>query len=163
MSTNLNGAAFGGNMSLGKAGLAAGTTTTSTIANQTDYMVGGQSYRKATASNAASPTVDITGGGAFRPLIANTAAIFVYGLDAAGAIRVAQGPIVPLSDVTGGLSAVHFPDLPDTIAPIGYLYAQAGSTLVGTWTFGTNNLSGVTGMTYTFRDINEIPAAPITA
>lgn len=163
MSTNLTGAAFGGNMSFGKAGLAAGTTTTSTVANQTDYMIGGQSYRKAIAANGATPTVDISTGAAFRPLVAGQCAIFLYGLDAAGALRVAQGPTSVLGDVTGGLSAVHFPSLPDSLAPIGYLYAQAGSTLVGSWLFGTNNLSGVTGMTYTFRDVNEVPAAPITA
>lgn len=163
MSTNLTGAAFGGNMSFGKAGLAAGTTTTSTIANQVDYIIGGVSFRKAIAANGATPTVDISTGAAFRPLTAGQACIFLYTLDSGGVMRVAQGPVVPLADVTGGLSAVHFPSTPDTVSPIGYLYAQAGSTLVGTWTFGTNNLSGVTGMTYTFRDVNEVPAAPITA
>jgi len=163
MSTNLTGSAFGGNMSLGKAGLAAGTTTTSTIANQVDFMINGASFRKASASNAASPTVDITTGAAFRPLVANQCCIFLYSLDAGGAIRVSQGPSSVLSDVTGGLSAVSFPPIPDSVAPIGYLYAQAGTTLVGTWTFGASNLSGVTGMTYTFRDINEVPPQPITA
>ena len=163
MTTNATGAIFGGNLSFGKAGLAAGTTTTSTIANQTDFAIGGASFRKAAASNAATPTTDIVTGAAFRPLIANQACIFLYALDSGGTIRVAQGPIVTLSDVTGLLSAVHFPGLPDTLAPIGYLYAQAGTTTVGTWTFGTNNLSGVTGLTYTFRDINTIPGQPITS
>jgi hypothetical protein len=37
---------------------------------------------------------------------------------------------------------------------------KAGSTLSGTWTFGTNNLSGVTGMTYTFVSVSTLPDRP---
>jgi len=163
MSTNLTGAAFGGNICVSKAGLAAGTTTTSTIGADTNYAIAGRMYTKSSASNATTPTTDHATGAAFRALAANQACIFVYALDAAGAIKVIQGPIVSLSDVTGKLSAVHFPGVPDDVCPIGYLYAQAGATLSGTWLFGTNNLSSVTGMTYTFRDLAVLPAAPITA
>jgi hypothetical protein len=78
-------------------------------------------------------------------------------------VSVAQGPIVSNIDLLGGAAAAQFPLLADGKTAIGYLFAQAGGTLVGTWTLGTNNLSGVTGMTYTFRDVLALPTAPITA
>lgn len=163
MSYNMTGAGFGGNLCFTASGLTAGTTTTSTIANDTTYSVGGQLYKKTAASNATTPTVDATTGAAFKPIVKDQACIFVYSLNAAGDIKVSQGPIVTLSEVTGGTAAVHFPGIPDSLTAIGYLYAQGGSTLSGTWTFGTNNLSSVTGMTYTFRELARIPGQPITA
>jgi len=163
MSTNATNGLLGGNITLGKATLAAGTTTTISTTGTLPYAVQGQVYARAALTNSATPTVDIVTGAAFKPLVADQACVFVFALDAAGTTRVAQGPIVKLSDVVGKLAAVSFPGLDDTLTPFGYLYAQGGSTLVGTWTFGTNNLSGVTGMTYTFRDLCLLPAQPITA
>lgn len=160
---NANSGLFGGNIQLGKPGLAAGTTTTYTIGAAFNYAIAGQAYNKGTASNAASPTTDAVTGAAFRALLPDQACVFVFCVNAAGTVSVAQGPIVTLSAVTGGLSAVHFPSLPDGLTAFGYLYAQAGTTLSGSWTFGSSNLSGVTGMTYTFRDLVLLPAQPITA
>lgn len=162
MSTNAIGL-FGGNLSLGKATLAAGTTTTISTTGTLPYAIQGQVYTRTALTNSATPTVDNETGKAFVPLSADQCCIFVFSLDAAGAVKVAQGPISKLSDVVGKLAAVAFPGTDDLVTPFGYLYAQAGSTLVGTWTFGTNNLSGVTGMTYTFRDLCLTPAQPITA
>ena len=162
MSFNLTGAFGGGNLTLNKAGLAAGTTTTISIANQTDYAIDGTVYRKAAATNAATPTTDANTGKAFVPLLPNQASIFVVLLDAAGNITVAQGPVVSNADLTGGLAAAQFPGVKDGVTAVGYLLAQAGSTLSGSWTFGSSNLSSVTGMTYTFRDVLAIPAHPIT-
>jgi hypothetical protein len=163
MSTNHTGAGFGGNMNFGKPAVAAGTTTTISVVAATNYSIEGQMYAKAIAANSAAPTVDFATTRAFRPLSANQACIFVLALDSGGTLRAVQGPTVALSDVTGITSAVHFPSVPDSVTAIAYLYAQAGTTLVGTWTFGTNNMSGVTGMTYTFRDVAMLPGQPITA
>jgi hypothetical protein len=46
------------------------------------------------------------------------------------------------------------------MCPIGYIVLKAGSTLSGTFTFGSSNLSGVTGMTYTFVDVIGLPDRP---
>ena len=162
MSTTLSNALAGGTCCLSKAGVAAGTTTTTTIA-LTNYAIGGRMFSKAAATNGATPTVDAATGAAFVPLTAGKSCIFVYALDAAGALKAVQGPLVNGADVTGKLSAVQFPVMPGGMAAIGYLYAQAGSTLVGTWTFGANNMAGVTGMTYTFADLFAIPAQPLAA
>jgi hypothetical protein len=163
MTTNANGALQGGNINFGKPAVAAGTTTTISVVAATDFSIAGHMYAKAIAANGAAPTLDSITGVAFKPLSANQACIFVICLDSAGALRATQGPIVALSDVTGKLAAVHFPQVPEELCPIAYLYAQAGTTAVGTWTFGVNNMSGVTGMTYTFRDLAILPATPITA
>lgn len=163
MTTNATNGLSGGNIALGKATLAAGTTTTHSTTGTLPYAIQGQVYSRTALTNAATPTTDAVTGAAFRALSADQASIFVFCLDSAGATKVAQGPIVTLSQVTGKLSAVPFPALTDALCPIGYLYAQAGTTLSGTWLFGTNNLSGVSGMTYTFRDLCLLPSRPITA
>lgn len=163
MSQMFSNALAGGNFCLSKATLAAGTTTTISNTGTTVYAIKGQAYSKSAMTNAATPTTDAGTGKAFVPLTAGKSCIFVVGFDAAGNVGVFQGPLVNGADVTGKLSAVQFPNVLDTHTAVGYLYAQAGSTLSGTWTFGTNNLSGVTGMTYTFRDLIAIPPRPITA
>jgi hypothetical protein len=81
-------------------------------------------------------------------------------LDAAGNVKAVQGGVTAL-DVSGAfIQAPAMPVIPDSLCPIGYIVLKGGSTLVGTWTFGTNNLSGVTGMTYTFVDLIGMPARP---
>ena len=47
--------------------------------------------------------------------------------------------------------------------PIGYIIVKLGPDAVATWTFGTNNLSSVTGVTYTFVDIATLPDRPQVA
>jgi hypothetical protein len=162
MSYNLTGAVYGGNITLGKAGLAAGTTTTYSIGTAFAYAIKGQLYSKGTATNAASPVTDVNTGVAFKPLSANQAAIFAFAVDASGNVVVAQGPIASNADILGGTGAAQFPALSDNVQPFGYALIQAGPTAVGTWTFGVNNLSAVTGLTYSFRDVLAAPAQPIT-
>ena len=162
MSTTLSNALAGGTCCVSKAGLVDGTTTTTTNA-LTNYAINGRMYQAAAATNGATPTTDAATGAAFAPLTAGKSCIFVYAFDTAGAMKVVQGPLVNGAGVTGKLSAVQFPVMPGGMAAVGYLYAQAGATLVGTWTFGANNMAGVTGMTYTFADLFAIPAQPLAA
>lgn len=160
---NMSDIGRGGNFCFGYAGLTAGTTTTLTTANAVSYSNAGRMYTKAAVTNGASPTTDAKTGAAFVGLVAGDACIFVVGLDVSGNIKVVQGPVVSGTDVSGDISAVQFPEMPDSVTPIGYLYAVAGSTLSGTWTFGSSNNSSVTGMTYNWRSLFSIPADPIVA
>lgn len=156
---SLNGTSF----AVTKAGLAAGTTTTSTITNATTYCIDGKAYTKAAASNAATPTTDATTAAAFVGFTANNGTVVVYGLDASGNIKCSQGPIQAL-DVAGNfVLAPQFPAIPAAMCPIGYLVLKGGATLSGTFTFGSSNLSGVTGMTYTFVDCLVLPSRPQVA
>lgn len=161
MSYNLTGASYGGSVSLSKAGLAAGTTTTYTVANTFTFAVRGRLYSQAAASNAASPVTDANTGVAFKPLAAGLACVFLFMVDKTGVVRVAQGPLCNTADIANGLAGALMPGLADDSAPFGYLLAQAGSNLASPWTFGVGNLSGVTGMTYTFNDLMDIPAHPV--
>lgn len=153
---SLNGTTF----AVSKAGLAAGTTTTSTIANNTTYCIDGKAYTKNAASNAATPTTDATSGSAFTGITANYGTVVVYGLDSSGNIKCSQGGVQAL-DVAGNfVVSPQFPAIPSTMCPIGYLVLKGGSTLSGTFTFGSSNLSGVSGMTYTFVDCLALPSRP---
>lgn len=140
-----------------KAGSVAGTTSTVSTVNTTIYSYRGKAYSKAAITNQATPILDHTTGLAFNGLVANQGCIFFLCFDAAGVLRVSQGPIGVL-DVTGKF--IYAPNYPTTFegdVPFAYLVVLAGSTAVGSWIFGTNNLSAVTGMTFTFQDILTPP------
>lgn len=145
---------------MGKVTLAAGTTTTISNTGTTVFAIRGKAYSKSAMSNAATPTVDANGK-AFRPIIANQGTIIIVGFDKDGNVKAMQGSIEAL-DASGAFTrAPELPVIPDTMCPVGYIVLKGGSTLVSTWTFGTNNLSSVTGMTYTFGDLIGMPDRPI--
>jgi hypothetical protein len=145
---------------LSKVALAAGTTSTISTTGTTVYAIGGKAYSKAAITNGATPTTDAATGLAFNPIVANQGTIVVVGLDASNNVKATQGSVEAL-DVSGNfVRAPLMPAFPDNFCPIGYIVLKGGSTLVGSWTFGTNNLSGVTGMTYTFQDVIGYPARP---
>jgi hypothetical protein len=145
---------------MSKVALAAGTTTTISTTGTTVFAIRGKAYSKTAITNGATPTTDATTGLAFPSLTANNGCVVVIGLDSAGNIKASQGGIIGL-DVAGlFISAPQFPMVPDTMCPIGYIVLKAGSTLASTWTFGTNNLSSVTGMSYAFVDVIGFPDRP---
>lgn len=166
-----------------KAGLAAGTTTTLSTTATVQYAIQGKSYSKTAITNGATPTTDYATGLAFVPIpiplsspnlpsVPNNAAgyggIFTVGFDHSGNVKVIQGQITALDASGNFITAPQFGGLgPDgsgstdnDFCPIGYIIVKLGSTAVATWTFGANNLSAVTGVTYTFVDISTLPARP---
>jgi hypothetical protein len=154
---------------LSKVSLAAGTTTTISTTGTTTYCIRGKAYTKAAITNGATPTTDYATGLPFIPIpIPNTApnlalgygCIFSVGLDHSGNIKVVQGTIVPL-DVSGNfINAPQLGEPPTDFCMIGYIIVPLISTAVATWTFGTNNLSGVTGVTPVFVDCCGLPDRP---
>jgi len=171
---------------LSKVTLAAGTTTTISTTGTTVYAIRGKAYSKAAITNGATPTTDWATGNAFIPIpiplsspnlpgvvngAAGYASIYMVGLDSGGSVRVIQGSIVALDSSGAFLTAPQFGGLgpagsgstDNDFCPIGYIIVKLGSTAVATWTFGTNNLSGVTGATYTFVDVVGTPDRPQTS
>lgn len=164
-------------MCLSKVTLAAGTTTTINTTGTTTFCIKGKAYTKAALSGQATPTTDYSTGAAFLPIpIPNTApnlalgygCVYTVGFDHSGNLKVIQGTIVPL-DVSGnfivapqfgGLGPAGSGSTDNDFCPIGYIVVQLGSTAVATWTFGTNNLSSVTGVTFTFVDLCTLPDRP---
>ena len=167
-------------MNFTKATLAAGTTTTLSTTGTTTYAIKGKFYTKTAITNGATPTTDWATGLAFKPiptpLVAPNLAngygcVFAVGLDSTGAIRVVQGTIEAL-DINGKfINAPQFGgDGPagsgstdNDFCPIGYFIVQLGATAVAPWTFGTNNNSGVTGVTYTAVDVATLPDRPVVS
>lgn len=146
-------------MATSKAGLAVGTTTTTTIANTTLYSIGGKAYSKAAASNAATPTTDYNTGAAFTAIGLNQAGVFVIGLDSSGNIKVMQGETVEYSDAGEFDHAPAFPSIPDDVCPIGYELVKVIST-GSAWTMGVSNQASQTGITKVLVDVFTLPARP---
>lgn len=162
-------------MCMTKAGLAAGSTTTLTQtlaggATSNIITIRGKFYSVAALSNTATPTTDWATGKAFNAVLASQGCVFMVGFDHSGNLRAVQGTVVPLDTVTvpgnflaastfGGMGPAGSGSTDNDFCPIGYLVIQAGSTANNTtgWVFGSNNMSGVTGITYTFQDISTMP------
>jgi hypothetical protein len=149
-------------MCLSKVTLAAGTTTTLSNTGTTTYSVRGKAYTKAAMTNAATPTTDAATGAAFLPVPANFGSVYTIGFNAAGSLLAVQGNVVPLDGNGAFINAPQFGGLPLDFCPIGYLVIKAGATASSApgWLFGTNNMSGVTGITYTFVDVIGLPDRP---
>jgi hypothetical protein len=165
-------------MALTKAGLAAGTTTTLTQtlaggATANIVAIKGKLYSVAALSNTATPTTDFATGKGFLPVLASQGCIFMVGFDHGGTLRAIQSQVVPLDTITvpgnfltapqfGAMGPAGSGSTDNDFCPIGYLVIQAGSTANNTtgWTFGTNNMSSVTGITYTFDDVCGILDRP---
>lgn len=155
---------------LSKVTLAAGTTTTLSNTGTTTYAIEGKAYSKAAMSNVATPTTDWSTGAAFLPVPANYGSIFMIGFDSGGNLRAIQGTVSPLDSSGAFITAPQFGgngpagsgSTNNDFCPIGYLVIKAGSTASSApgWLFGTNNMSGVTGITYTFVDVIGMPDRP---
>lgn len=145
-----------------KVTLAAGTTTTLSNTGAIPYCIRGKAYSKAAMANAATPTIDAATGKAFQGVKAGNGSIFLVGLTAAGALAAVQGTIEPLNAAGAFINAPQIGAPPNDFCPIGYLVIKAGATAdaVTGWTFGVSNMSGVTGVTYTFVDLMTLPDRP---
>lgn len=167
-------------MNFTKATLAAGTTTTISTTGTTTYAVRGKFYTKTAITNGTTPTTDWATGAAFNPipipatapnLAAGYGSVYTVGLDSTGTIRVIQGTVVPLDGSGNFINAPQFGGLgpqgsgltDNDFCAIGYIVVKLGASAVATWTFGTNNLSSVTGVTYTFVDVATLPDRPQVA
>lgn len=158
-------------LTLGKVTLAAGTTTTLSNTGTTTYAIRGKAYSKAAMANAATPTTDWATGAAFIGVVANYGCSFIIGFDSTGALRAIQSTVQPLdasgafirAPVFGGFGPAGSGSTNNDFCPIGYLIIKAGATANATtgWIFGTSNMSGVTGITYTFGDLIGWPDRPI--
>lgn len=149
------------------AGLVAGTTTTYTTTAETSCAIQGKfGTALAIKTNAATPTTDVVTGAAFVAQAANQASVYVFGVNAAGAIKVAQGSIenteVGVTTTAGAFKvAPQFPALPDDFCPIGYAVVRTSPT-------GSAFICGTTawaasGITTTFKNVSTLPDKPQTA
>lgn len=150
------------------AGLVAGTTSTYTTTAATSCSIDGKfATSLAAQTNTASPTTDAGTGAAFVPLTANQCTVLLWGVNAAGAIKLTQGSIEATETgvtTTAGafIRAPQFPSLPDDFCPIGYQLVRTSPT-GSAFTAGTTAwaASGITCSV--IKNISTLPARPQTA
>lgn len=151
-----------------------GTTTTLSTSNAATYAIRGKMYVQGAAwTNQATPTTDSATGNTFAPVLANQGSIFLVGVDHSGNMKVYQGQVQALDTSGNFIVAPQFGALgpqgsgstDNDFCPLGYLVIKAGSTAdnVHGWRFGTDNMSSVTGITYTFQDLCNLPDRPQVA
>ena len=132
-------------------GLTKGTTSTYTTTATSECSIDGKWATGLTAqTNTATPTTDANTSAAFVAQTDNTACAYVFGITAAGAIAVCQGPSEPTeTGVTTTAGAFknrpQFPVLPDDFCPIGYLFVRTAPSAAD-FTFGTSSWTA-TGIT----------------
>lgn len=145
----------------GLTGISGAATTHSTGATAVQYAIGGKAYTKAQISGGTTPTTDFVTGSQIT-LTANKGRCVVWCFDSSGNVRVVAGPVVDLDSAGEFTLAPEFPAIPDTLTPFAYTLHRAGSTLSGTFTFGSSNWN-TTGMTHTVVDVLMLPARPQTS
>ncbi len=153
----LEGASFCTTMGLLTA-TGAETVYDTTVAIQ--YCIDGRGYTKGTVANGTTPTTDANTGAAFAALEADQACVFLWLLDAAGTVAVAQGPVVDIDGETDEFKdqRPQFPDYPGTMVPFAYQIVQtAGNS--SAWTFGSSNWNA-TGVTDVIVDVMVLPSRP---
>lgn len=140
----------------------AGNTNIST-ANATTFTIGGVQYNVAALTAAAAPTTDVRTGVAPVALLGAQACVFVIGLNASGALRFVQGPIVAFPSGTAASEVVlPLPPMPANFCPIAYQVIKNKNT-AGTagWTFGTSNFNASNVASETAVQLHTLPSAAI--
>ena len=152
-----------------------GTTSTYTTTVTTTVSINGKFGTTLGAqTNTPSPTADAVTGTAFVPLPAGSAdttagraTVVVAGVNAAGAIKFAQGSIVKTAlgvTTTAGafIDAPQFPQLPDDFAPLAYFLVR-NSPSAAAFTTGTTSwtASGITCSTPV--NVSTLPDRPQTS
>jgi hypothetical protein len=157
---------------LSSAGLAEGTdaNTIKTTAT-TVYTIDGQFYSKVATDNIAisysGPSVyqAAAGGvqavnGSFTGGVNGSTRLYLICLNASGTASIVPGQIVDSAELAAGRAALHFPDVPDGVCPIGAMRVAltAGTGFIP----GATDLSAA-GVTDTFYNLATVPAKPLTA
>lgn len=154
--------------------VAATAAKTFTTQNMT-YAIGAKLYYVAGASGTSVPATDVVTGAAFKPLSKQQGCAYVWTLNAAGTVGLAQGPVpvtlpsgVALNNVdsSGNYTVVpQWPELPDTLVPFAYSIVTLSSAYAGTGFIpGSSDNWNATGVTTTQQDVSYgLPAVPQTA
>jgi hypothetical protein len=153
---------FTGTMCFTKVVAAAGTTSTISTTNATDFIINGKFGTQLGAlTNQATPTTDFATGEAFPALAINEGVAIVLGttIDGGTTLKAVQGRIEKLEPgTTEFVRAPSFGPIPDTMCPFAYIIITNAST-GSAWTFGTSSF-GATGITDTYVDIAMLPDRP---
>lgn len=126
-----------------------------------EFAIAGKAYRKAAVADGTTPTTDGNTAAAMT-LVANYGTVVVWGLNSSGTVSCYKGSTEALDSAGNFINAPQFPSIPNNICPFAYSILKGGSTLSGTWTFGSSNWNAA-GMTATHTNIMTLPDRPQTA
>ncbi len=154
-----------------RTGAVAGTTNTITTTVASEHVINGKfgTALGVLTNSATVPTTDVNTGAAFIAQVSTSAAggqacCYVFGVNAAGSLKAAQGPITATElgvTTTAGafIACPQFPPIPDDFCPIAYVVVRTSPT-GNSFTFGTTNwaASGITCTT--FQNIQTLPGRP---
>jgi hypothetical protein len=152
-------------INLGSAAAVAGTTSSFTSTVTTQAVINGKFTTTLGAqTNAASPTLDAATGLAFNPLAPNQCCALVYGINAAGVLKLVQGPIIATSiGVTTTVGALinepQFPGLPNDFCPLAYTIVRTAPSAAA-WTPGTGSWTASGVSASTFQNVAQLPNRP---
>lgn len=124
------------------------------------FALNGDCFAKAAVTTTASPTVDGNTNAAIT-LTANKARAIVWAVNASGTYTVYAGPIVDWTDTSANSTVCPLPSIPGTVAPFAAHTIQAGSTTVGTWTFGSSNWNATGISAITVRNLCQLRNQPL--
>jgi hypothetical protein len=167
MADNLN-FAFGLTANLVSTGMVAGTTSTYTTSVTSAGVINGKFVTTlANTSNTATPTTDATTGAAFVAMAPNNCCVLVLGQNAAGTIKMCQGPIVATAvGVTTTVGAFindpQFPSLPNDFLPLAYTVVRTAPSAAA-WTPGTGSWTASGVSASTFQNVAQLPNRPQNA
>lgn len=142
-----------------------GAATTHATTTTINYVIDGITYIKTAITGGATPTTDIVSGSGIT-LTAGKSRAVLWLLNAAGTVAVTAGDIVDWDggttspDYGYGANAPVIPSVPDGYAPFALQVLKAGSTLSGTWTFGSSNWNA-TGLTVVVKNLFNTPPRPV--
>lgn len=144
----------------GLTGLSGAATTYSTSAFA--YAIDGIAYSNGANSTAASPTTNSTTSAALSttaPATGFRGALVVWTVDAGGTERIRSRGFV--TSLSGDPVVLEFPEIPATEVPFAYHTIKAGTTVSGTWTFGSSNWNA-TGITIgTVANLATLPSSTV--
>lgn len=157
-------------------GAAFGTTSTFTATPTSSTSIGGKfsvAYTAAANAAATSPTINAATGTAFTAMGVNKATVVVFGINAAGEVRMAQGSVVDtevgVTTTKGAFKlAPQFPLLPDDFCPVGYglirTAPDAAAFTIGTSSWTASGIYvGLNGTTTMAQCNGTLPDRPATA
>lgn len=119
----------------------------------------GKIVTKTAITDGVTPTTDHNTGEAIT-LVANQALVVVWALNASGDVKCMAGPAVAQSGGAYLNDAPQFPGVKSDVVPFAYQVIEAGSTTVGTWTFGSSDWNA-TGISATIVNVSQLPSRPV--
>lgn len=162
MADNLN-FSQGLTANLSKCGAVAGTTSTFTSSASTVAVINGKFTTALTAqTNAATPTTDAATGQAFVPMLPSQCCALVFGVNAAGALQMCQGKVIPAASNGALVNDPQFPGLPNDFCAIAYTIVSTTSA-ASPWTPGTGSWTATGVAATTFQNVAQLPNRPQAA